>query len=171
MSVQEIKNSFWRVPLIALVAGWLYNTCFVRIVIRFYVKEPERIDDVAIWTSGLLLVAILVVGWAILLRKQTRMEVFISSSIVVVYGLLLSAIQSLFGNMTDSVAEVLLLLNTPLGLDGISIQSWILFIETLCSFNPIYWIAALFYTLAVYIIWSKRFKGFRSRLNSSLADS
>lgn len=114
MSVQEIKNSFWRVPLIALVAGWLYNTCFVRIVIRFYVKEPERIDDVAIWTSGLLLVAILVVGWAILLRKQTRMEVFISSSIVVVYGLLLSAIQSLFGNMTDSVAEVLLLLNTPL---------------------------------------------------------
>lgn len=114
MSVQRIKNSFWRVPLIALIAGCLYTPCFVRIVIRFYVKEPERMDDIAIWTSGLLLAAIFIVGWAVLLRKQTRMEVFISSSIVVVYGLLLSAIQSLFGNMTDSVAVVLLLLNTPL---------------------------------------------------------
>ena len=114
MSVHRIKNSFWRVPLIALIAGWLYNTCFARIVIRFYVKEPERIDDIAIWTSGLLLATIFVVGWVILLRKQTRMEVFISSSIVVVYSLLLSAIQSLLGRMTDSVAALLLLLNTPL---------------------------------------------------------
>lgn len=115
MTFTKIKDSFWRVPLISLIAGWLYSPCYIRIVMRFGVLEPGVIDDkVSLLTSGLLMAAFLISGWVILLRKQTRMEVFISASIVVVYGLLLFAIQILSGSTTGPAAVVFLYLSTPL---------------------------------------------------------
>lgn len=115
MTFTKIKGSFWRVPLISLIAGWLYAPCYTRIVMRFGVLEPGVIDDkVSLLTSGLLMAAFLISGWVILLRKQTRIEVFISASIVVVYGLLLFAIQILSGSTTGPAAVVFLYLSAPL---------------------------------------------------------
>lgn len=115
LSFQRIKNSFWRVPLIALIAGMLYTPCYVRIVIRFGVTKPGVIDDkVSLLTDAFLMIATLILGWVILLRKQTRTEIFVSSSIVVVYGLLLWTVQFLPGSMTGPAAVVFMHLETPL---------------------------------------------------------
>lgn len=103
------KRSLWRVPLIALITGALYTPCYVRIVLRFGVIEPGMIDDrAAPLTSGALLLLTLVLGWAILLRKQTRKEILLSSSIVVVYGLLLWLVQFLSGSTTGPAAVLFL---------------------------------------------------------------
>ena len=115
LSVESVKNSFWRVPLIALIAGWLYSKCYVQIVLRFGVIEPGVIDDkISLLTSGFLLIVTLILGWAILLRKQTRIEIFVSSSIVVVYSLLLWTIQFLINSTTGFAAVVFMHLATPL---------------------------------------------------------
>lgn len=115
LSIQELKNSVWRVPFIALIAGWLYTPCYIRIVTRFGIPAPGVIDDkVSLLTSGFLLIATLLLGWAILLRKQTRMELWISSSIVVGYGLLLWAVQFFSGSTTGPAAVAFLHLSTPL---------------------------------------------------------
>lgn len=107
LSFQRIKNSFWRVPLIALIAGLLYTPCYVRIVIRFGVIKPGVIDDkVSLLTDAFLMIATLILGWVILLRKQTRTEIFVSSSIVFVYGLLLRTVQFLPGSTTGPAAVV-----------------------------------------------------------------
>lgn len=112
---QRLKNSFWRVPLVAMIAGLLYTPCYVRIVTRFGVIEPGVIDDrVSFLTSAFLMIATLILGWVILLRKQTRAEIFVSSSIVVGYGLLLEAVQFLSGSTTGPAAVVFMHLATPL---------------------------------------------------------
>ena len=99
--LKNFKRSFWRVPLISLIAGLLYTPCYVRIVLRFGVIEPGVIDSkVSLLTSGGLLIVFLFLGGIALLRNETRLEIFVSSSIVVVYGILLLVIQVLSGSMT-----------------------------------------------------------------------
>ena len=114
MSFQRIKRSFWRVPLVSLIAGLLYTPCYVRIVMRFGVIAPGVIDDkISLLTSLFLMLAALILGW-VLLRKQTRTEIFVSSSIVVVYGLLLWAVQFFSGSTSGPAAVVFMHLSTPL---------------------------------------------------------
>ena len=84
-------------------------------MIRFGVIEPGIIDDkVSLLTSGFLLIVTLILGWVSLLRKQTRTEIFVSSSIVVVYGLLLWAVQILSSSTTGPAAGVFMHRATPL---------------------------------------------------------
>jgi hypothetical protein len=117
--MSQLKTSIWRVPLISLVAGMLYSRCYVRLVLRFGVVEPGVIDEtVSLIVSGVLLLAVLVLGWALLLRKQTRREIFISASVVVAYGLLLWVLQVLLGAVTGPAAVVFLHLGTPLEWTG-----------------------------------------------------
>lgn len=112
---KNFKRSFWRVPLISLIAGLLYTPCYVRIVLRFGVTEPGVIDSkVSLLTSGGLLIVFLFLGGIALLRNETRLEIFVSSSIVVVYGILLLIIQVLSGSMTGPAAVVFMRLETPL---------------------------------------------------------
>jgi len=112
---QRIKSSFWRVPLVSLIAGLLYTPCYVRIVMRFGVIAPGVIDDkISLLTSFFLMLAALILGWVFLLRKQTRTEIFVSSSIVVVYGLLLWAVQFFSGSTSGPAAVVFMHLSTPL---------------------------------------------------------
>ena len=113
--LKKFKRSFWRVPLISLIAGLLYTPCYVRIVLRFGVIEPGVIDSkVSLLTSGGLLIVFLFLGGIALLRNETRLEIFVSSSIVVVYGILLLVIQVLSGSMTGPAAVVFMRLETPL---------------------------------------------------------
>ena len=99
MTNAQLKNSIWRVPLICLIAGLLYMRCYVWIVLRFGVLAPGEINDtVGLLTDAGLLAAFMALGWLIFLQRQTRREVFISSSVVVVYGILLWALQLLTGS-------------------------------------------------------------------------
>lgn len=112
MKLHSLKKNIWRVPLIAIIAGFLYTPCYVRIVLRFGVIEPGVINDkVSLFASGFLLAAALILGWVFLLRKQTYTDIFISSSVVVAYNLLLWLVQFLTGDITGYVSIVL---NTPL---------------------------------------------------------
>lgn len=91
LSFRGIKNSFWRVPLISLITGLLYGPIFSTVVIGFGVVGLDLPDNLEYpLTSVLILIAALILGWA-LLREQTRTEIFVSSLIVVVYGLLLQS--------------------------------------------------------------------------------
>lgn len=115
MSLKEFKNCFWRVPLLALAAGLLYTPCYVRIVLRFGVIGPGVIDEtVSLLASGGLMVIFLLLGWLALLRSQTRGEIFVSSSLVVIYGLLLWAAQMLTGSTAGPAAVFFLRMGTPL---------------------------------------------------------
>lgn len=38
-NLKKYKNSIWRVPLVAVIAGFLYTPIYVRIVIQFGVIE------------------------------------------------------------------------------------------------------------------------------------
>ena len=74
--LKKYKKSFWRIPLISVIAGLLYTPCYVRIVLRFGVIEPGVIDSkVSLLTSGGLLIVFLLLGWIALLRNETRMEI------------------------------------------------------------------------------------------------
>ncbi len=114
-TLKNFKRSFWRVPLISLIAGLLYNPCYIRIVLHFGMIEPGVIDSkISLLTSGVLLIVFLLLGGIVLLRNETRLEIFVSSSIVVVYGILLLVIQVLSGSTTGPVAVVFMRLGTPL---------------------------------------------------------
>lgn len=115
MKFQNLRKSIWRVPLIAIIAGFLYTPLYVRIVVRFGVIKPGVIDNkISLLTSCALLIATLVLGWALLLRNQTRRDIFVSASVVVVYGLLLFGLQFLTGSTTGPAAVVFIHLNEPL---------------------------------------------------------
>lgn len=114
-TLKNFKRSFWRVPLISLIAGLLYNPCYIRIVLHFGMIEPGIIDStLSLLTSGVLLIVFLFLGGIVLLRNETRLEIFVSSSIVVVYGILLLVIQVLSGSTTGPAAVVFMRLGTPL---------------------------------------------------------
>lgn len=148
------KRSLWRVPLIALITGALYTPCYVRIVLRFGVIEPGVIDDrAALLTSGALLLLTLVLGWAILLRKQTRKEILLSSSIVVVYGLLLWLVQFLSGSTTGPAA--VLFLHT-IEMDDFPNSTRVVSAGTTRCDRSLVRILPLFCSLAVRPVWPKK---------------
>ena len=101
--------------MISLIAGLLYNPCYIRIVLHFGMIEPGVIDSkISLLTSGVLLIVFLLLGGIVLLRNETRLEIFVSSSIVVVYGILLLVIQVLSGSTTGPAAVVFMRLGIPL---------------------------------------------------------
>lgn len=117
--LKQYKTSIWRVPLIAMIAGFFYTPLYVRIVLKFGVIEPGVIDDrVSLMTSAGILLAVLVLGGILLLRNQSRKEIFVSAAIVSVYGIVLFLIQFLFGFTTGPVAVVFMYLSEPLEWTG-----------------------------------------------------
>lgn len=117
--LKKYKNSIWRVPLIAVIAGFLYVPIYVRIMLRFGVIESGVIDSrVSLFISAGLLAAVLALGGMILLRKQPRKEIFISAAVVSVYGMILFLIQLLIGAATGPTAAALTYLGQPLEWTG-----------------------------------------------------
>lgn len=113
--LKQYKTSIWRVPLIAIIAGFFYTPLYVRAVLKFGVSEPGVIDDrISLMTSAGILLAVLVLGGILLLRKRSRKEIFVSAATVSVYGILLFLIQLLFGFTTGPVAVVFMHLSEPL---------------------------------------------------------
>ena len=120
-NLKKYKNSIWRVPLVAVIAGFLYTPIYVRIVIQFGVIEPGVIDSrVSLMTSLGILAAVLILGGMLLLRKQSRKEIFISAAVVSAYGLILPLIQVLIGATTGPTAVIFMYLGQPLEWTGFS---------------------------------------------------
>lgn len=118
-NLKKYKNSIWRVPLVAVIAGFLYTPIYIRIVIQFGVIEPGVIDSrVSLMTSLGILAAVLILGGMLLLRKQSRKEIFISAAVVSAYGLILPLIQVLIGATTGPTAVVFMYLGQPLEWTG-----------------------------------------------------
>jgi len=117
--IKKYKNSIWRVPLISVIAGFFYTPIYVRSVIRFGVIEPGVIDSrVSLLISAGILVAFLVLGGMLLLRKQSKKEIFISAAVVSAYGMILLLIQLLIGATTGPAAVVFMYLGRPLEWTG-----------------------------------------------------
>lgn len=114
MNFSTFKTAFWRVPLISLLAGFLYTPCYTQIVLHFGVTGSGTIRrGVSLLASGLLMAAVLILGGIALLRNQTRMAVLFSAVLVSGYGLVLYGVQLLFGMTTGPAATVFLYLNLP----------------------------------------------------------
>ncbi len=117
--VNVYRNSIWRVPLIALIAGVLYTPLYVRLVIKFGVIEPGVIDQrVSLLVAGGILLAVLVPGGVILLRKQSRREIAVSAAVVSAYELALFLLQRIFGITSGPAAVVFMHLSEPLEWTG-----------------------------------------------------
>lgn len=109
------KNSLWRVPLIAFIAGIVYTPLYVELVTRFGVIEPGVLDDkICLLTRAVLFLAVIFLGGILLLRKMTRKEILISTAVVVLYGALVSILQLAVGNSNGPVSVVLMYLHQPL---------------------------------------------------------
>lgn len=117
--LQEYRSSIWRVPLIAVIAGFLYIPLYVRIVVHFGVIEPGVIDPlVSLLTSAGLLFATLVLGGVTLLRKQSRKEILISAAVVSLYGIVLMVLQLITNSVAGPAAVIFLHMQTPLEWTG-----------------------------------------------------
>ncbi len=109
------KSSIWRVPLIALIAGIAYVPLYVKSVTRFGVIEPCVLDDkICLLTSAVLFLSTIFLGGFIFLRNLTRKEIFISASVVVLYGILLMLLQLATGCTTGPAAVTFMYLHRPL---------------------------------------------------------
>lgn len=117
--LKRYESSIWRVPLISIIGGFFYAPLYVQIVVRFGVMAPGRIDDgVTLAASGGILLSVLVLGGALLLRKQSRKEIFVSAGVVFVYGILVCLIQMFVGNIKGSAAVIFMYLFQPLEWTG-----------------------------------------------------
>ena len=118
-NLKKYKNSIWRVPLVAVIAGFLYTPIYIRIVIQFGVIEPGVIDSrVSLMTSLGILAAVLILGGMLLLRGLSKKEIFISAFVLSAYGILLLLVQSLLGAVTGPGAIVFMYLWKPLEWTG-----------------------------------------------------
>ena len=100
-----MKKSWWKVPLYCLCASWLCFQLEVRFLGRFaLVTLPDGTitSDSTRWMmmSGILFVAVILVGGLCFFRKMTRKELFYSASVMaavnVIMGLIAYWTQGMF---------------------------------------------------------------------------
>lgn len=112
--IKRYKTSIWRVPLICVIAGFLYVPIYVRIMVRFGILESGMLDyRISFVTSIGLFLATLLLGGGLLLRKRTRKEIFVSASVMVIYGLILHLLRLIMHSTSGLVAVVLLRHSEP----------------------------------------------------------
>lgn len=140
--LKQYKDSIWRVPLIAIIAGFLYTPLYVRMILWFGITESGVIDTrVSLLTNAGSLLAVLVLGGVTLLRKQSRKEIFVSSAVVSAYGLVLLLLQFIMGGTTGSMALVFMRLYQPLEWTGFFTEIFLYLKNNFgVSFLPICWL-------------------------------
>ena len=94
-----VRRVLWRVPLIALIAGFFYLPLCVRVLLAFGPSTPwvEVVFDLV------YLAVVLGAGWLLLLRKLTRRQIFLSALVVTAYSLLLALLLQLGLDGTASI--------------------------------------------------------------------
>lgn len=117
--LKKYGNSIWRVPLIAVIAGFLYAPIYTRIVLGFGIIQPGVIDKrVSLFAGAGITMAVLILGGMLLLRGLSKKERFISAFVLSAYGILLLLVQSLLGAVTGPGAIVFMYLWKPLEWTG-----------------------------------------------------
>ena len=105
--LKKYGNSIWRVPLIAVIAGFLYAPIYTRIVLGFGIIQPGVIDKrVSLFAGAGITMAVFILGGMLLLRGLSKKERFISAFVLSAYGILLLLVQSLLGAVTGPGAIV-----------------------------------------------------------------
>lgn len=116
--LKKYGNSIWRVPLIAVIAGFFYAPIYTGIVLRFGITQPGVIDRrVSLFAGAGIIAAVLMLG-RMLLRGLSKKEIFISAFVLSAYGILLLLVQSLLGAVTGPGAIVFMYLWKPLEWTG-----------------------------------------------------
>lgn len=117
--LKKYGNSIWRVPLIAVIAGFLYAPIYTIIVLGFGIIQPGVIDKrVSLFAGAGITMAVLILGGMLLLRGLSKKERFISAFVLSAYGILLLLVQSLLGAVTGPGAIVFMYLCKPLEWTG-----------------------------------------------------
>lgn len=71
--IKKYGNSIWRVPLIAVIAGFLYAPIYTRIVLGFGIIQPGVIDKrVSLFAGAGITMAVLILGGMLLLRGLSK---------------------------------------------------------------------------------------------------
>lgn len=103
------KNYIWKVPLFCVISGIIDFHLSVRMLLWSIVRLPDGTvtsDNTKVTiVYAIIFVACLLIGGFVFFRKMTKEEIFYSTSIFVVYGLLLALIQKLF-HITSGVAAL-----------------------------------------------------------------
>ena len=116
--LKKYGNSIWRVPLIAVIAGFFYAPIYTGIVLRFGITQSGVIDRrVSLFAGAGIIAAVLILG-RMLLRGLSKKEIFISAFVLSAYGILLLLVQSLLGAVTGSGAIAFMYLWKPLEWTG-----------------------------------------------------
>jgi hypothetical protein len=135
-----MKKTWWKVPLYCMLASWI---CF-QLEIRFLgqlaiitLPDGSISMDNTRWMilSGVLLLAVVLIGGLVFFRRMTRREIFFSASVMVALNIVLGLIsykQSMVGfywseltEWNSIISEVLYRLN---------LHAWL--IEVICWLPP-----------------------------------
>lgn len=117
--MENWKHTLWRVPLISMIAGFLWTPCMVRLLVRFaMIRQSDGSVEIhaarQLLIYGIGMAAVVIIGGVLLLRGLTRREIFRSASLVVGYAILLNFAQLVTGITTGPGAVVFMRLSTPL---------------------------------------------------------
>lgn len=101
-------STLWKVPVYCIVTGFLAFNAAIYLISHFAIiqQDGEISSDPAkvLIIYGLIFAVTLFIGGFVLFRSLTRKEIFISASIVVVFGLVMHLIQWKFNLTTGSSA-------------------------------------------------------------------
>lgn len=151
--LKKYGNSIWRVPLIAVIAGFLYAPIYTRIVLGFGIIQPGVIDKrVSLFAGAGITMAVLILGGMLLLRGLSKKERFISAFVLSAYGILLLLVQSLLGAVTGPGAIVVYVPVEAAGMDGLFRGFFFLFEGTLWFFPPVDRMAEMLGSVSVCVI-------------------
>lgn len=148
--LKKYGNSIWRVPLIAVIAGFLYAPIYTRIVLGFGIIQPGVIDKrVSLFAGAGITMAVLILGGMLLLRGLSKKERFICAFCL--WNTSASgSITSWCGNGTWSYCVYVPV--EAAGMDGLFRGFFFLFEGTLWFFPPVDRMAEMLGSVSVCVI-------------------
>lgn len=103
------KNYIWKVPLFCWIVGIIDFELSIRMLSWSIVRLPDGTitsdNTKAIIVYGIIFIVSLLIGGFVFFRKMTKKEIFYSTSVFVIYGVLLVLVQKMF-NITTGVAAI-----------------------------------------------------------------
>jgi membrane-associated HD superfamily phosphohydrolase len=94
------KNYIWKVPLYCFISGIIDFHLSVKMLswtlIRLPAGSVTSDNTKAIIVYGIIFMVSLLIGGFVFFRKMTKRELFYSTSVLVIYGILLALVQKMF---------------------------------------------------------------------------
>lgn len=151
--LKKYGNSIWRVPLIAVIAGFLYAPIYTRIVLGFGIIQPGVIDKrVSLFAGAGITMAVLILGGMLLLRGLSKKgDIYFCICAFCLWNTSASgSITSWCGNGTWSYCVYVPV--EAAGMDGFFRGFFFLFEGTLWFFPPVDRMAEMLSSVSVCVI-------------------